>query len=145
CYCRQSRMQIVKARFRTRDEFLGAYSRDLPYGGLFIPTTTPLASGSEVVVELNCDGLPNKVLIRGKVQSWRPALPRLRVRAGAVVAFAAEENTKREFILGTIEGTIKAQRRRHTRIPIAVPVTFRMIETAEVRNGDLIEISIGGA
>ena len=39
-----------------------------------------------------CDGLPNKVLIRGIVTAWRPALPRMRVRAGATVAFEADES-----------------------------------------------------
>src|SRR5579864_242898 len=84
------RMQFLKARFHSRDEFLEAYSRELPHGGLFIATTTPLDSGTKVVIDLVCDGLPNKVLLRATVHSWRPALPRLRIRAGAVVAFDAE-------------------------------------------------------
>src|SRR5438128_2680894 len=49
-------MQFLKARYHSRDEFLEAYSRELPYGGLFIPTTTPLAPGAKVVVDLDCDG-----------------------------------------------------------------------------------------
>jgi Tfp pilus assembly protein PilZ len=139
-------MQILKARYRTRNEFLQAYSAELPNGGLFVPTTTPLKPGSEVVIELNCDGLPNKVLIRATVHSWRPALPRLRVRAGAVLAFDAQEREKREFVLGTLQGAVKdPPRRRHTRIPVAVPVQFRNLESSDVIEGTLVEISIGGA
>src|SRR5262249_52661015 len=70
-------MQFLKARFHSRDEFLEAYSRELPHGGLFVATTTPLEPGTPVVIDLHCEGLPNKVLLRAVVHSWRPALPRL--------------------------------------------------------------------
>jgi uncharacterized protein (TIGR02266 family) len=138
-------MQFLKARFRSRDEFLEAYSREMPHGGLFVATTTPLEPGTPVVVDLTCDGLPNKVLLRATVHSWRPALPRLRVRAGALVAFEAEEREKREFVLATLGGAIKDPvRRKHTRIPVQVPVRYRLSDSTEMRDGELIEISIGG-
>jgi uncharacterized protein (TIGR02266 family) len=138
-------MQFLKARFHSRDEFLEAYSRELPHGGLFIATTTPLEPGTSVVVDLACDGLPNKVMLKATVHSWRPALPRLRVRAGALVAFDAEERDKREFVLATLGGEIKEPRRRkHTRIPVQVPVRWRLSNSTEMRDGDLVEISIGG-
>ena len=139
-------MQFLKARYHSRDEFLEAYSRELPYGGLFIPTTTPLEPGTKVVVDLDCDGLPNKVLLRATVHSWRPALPRLRVRAGATVAFDAEEKDKREFVLSALGGSVKTpHRRRHTRIPVQVPVTYRYEADTEQHDASLLEISIGGA
>jgi Tfp pilus assembly protein PilZ len=138
-------MQILKARFRGRDDFLDAYQSDRPAGALFVPTTTPLDEREDVIVELVCDGLPNRVLIRGTVLSWRPALPRLRVRAGATVEFAPEEDEKRRFILATLAGDLHPPRRKHTRIPVAVPVRFRMPGTTDQASGDLIEISVGGA
>jgi Tfp pilus assembly protein PilZ len=138
-------MQILKARFRGRDDFLEAYRSDRPGGALFVPTTTPLETSEDVIVELVCDGLPNKVLIRGTVVSWRPALPRLRVRAGATVAFAPEEEEKRRFILAALAGEVQAPKRRHTRIPVAVPVRYRIPGTADVISGSLTEISVGGA
>jgi Tfp pilus assembly protein PilZ len=138
-------MQILKARFRGRDEFLEAYNSELPGGSLFVATTTPLDQREDVIVELVCDGLPNRVLIRGTVLSWRPALPRLRVRAGATVEFAPEEDEKRRFILGVLAGDINPPRRRHTRIPVAVPVRCRLSSSAEVLEGELSEISMGGA
>ena len=139
-------MHILKVRCRSPQEFFESYARDLPNGGLFCPTTILLKPGEEIIVELNVDGLPNKVLVRGTVKWWRPALPRLRVRAGALVEFDATETEKREFILQTLEGRRKAApRRRHTRIPIAVPVRYRTTDTAEYRQSDLREISVGGA
>ncbi len=55
-----------------------------------MPGKTELAVGTPVVVEMACDGLPNKVLIRGIVTAWRPALPRMRIRAGATYTFEAD-------------------------------------------------------
>jgi Tfp pilus assembly protein PilZ len=138
-------MQILKARFRGREDFMEAYQPDPPTGALFVATTTPLDADEAVIVELVCDGLPNKVLFRGTVLAWRPALPRLRVRAGATVAFAPDEDEKRRFILQTLSGERQPTRRRHTRIPVAVPVRFRLPGSADMRSGDLTEISVGGA
>ena len=138
-------MQILTARFRGRDDFMEAYQADRPNGALFVATTTPLDTSEDVIVELVCDGLPNKVLIRGTVVAWRPALPRLRVRAGATVEFAADEDEKRRFILQTLSGERQPTRRRHTRIPVAVPVRFRLPGSADQLQGELTEISVGGA
>jgi len=138
-------MQILKARFRGRDDFMEAYQADRPHGALFVATTTPLDTSEDVIVELVCDGLPNKVLIRGTVVAWRPALPRLRVRAGATVEFAADEEDKRRFILAALAGELKPPKRKHTRIPVAVPVRFRLPGSAEQLEGELTEISVGGA
>src|SRR3954471_6192474 len=138
-------MQILKARFRGRDDFMEAYQNDRPHGTLFVATTTPLDTSEDVIVELVCDGLPNKVLIRGTVVAWRPALPRLRVRAGATVEFAADEDEKRRFILAALAGEVNPPRRKHTRIPVAVSVRFRLPGTADLLGGSLTEISVGGA
>jgi Tfp pilus assembly protein PilZ len=138
-------MQILKARFRGREDFMEAYQGDKPNGALFVATTTPLDTSEDVIVELVCDGLPNKVLIRGTVTAWRPALPRLRVRAGATVEFAAEEDDKRRFILAALAGEVKPPKRKHTRIPVSVQVRFRLPGSAEQIQGQLTEISVGGA
>jgi Tfp pilus assembly protein PilZ len=141
----KTQMQILKARFHGRDDFLEAYQSDAPNGALFVATTTPLEAEENVIVELVCDGLPNKVLFRGTVLAWRPALPRLRVRAGATVAFAPEEEEKRRFILAALSGEVQPPKRKHTRIPVAVPVRWRQPGTAEMQGGSLTEISVGGA
>jgi Tfp pilus assembly protein PilZ len=139
-------MQILKVRYRTNREFLDSYQNELEHGGLFCPTTTPLEAASDVICELTIPALPNKVLIRGVVKSWRPALPRLRVRAGAVVEFAAEETEKRNFIVETVRGQREpGPRRRHTRLPVELPVQWRIIGTPDYVDGGLSEISVGGA
>jgi Tfp pilus assembly protein PilZ len=95
-------VNILRVRCRNLEEFEEHYLPDLPNGGAFCPTTTELPVGTQVVVEMACDGLPNKVLIRGSVTAWRPALPRMRIRAGATVAFDAEEMAKRDFLVETL-------------------------------------------
>ena len=74
-----------------------------------------------------CDGLPNKVLIRGIVTAWRPALPRMRVRAGATVAFEADEIGQARLRDRRRCGASarRTRRRKHTRIPIGIPVHVR--------------------
>lgn len=139
-------MQIVKARYRNLTDFLNSYAGNMPHGGLFVATTAPLEPGSDVMIELACDGLPNKVLIRGTVRSWRPALPRLRIRAGAIVEFLAEDEGKRDFILKALGGTIAMPpKRRHTRMPVHLPVEYRVRDTSPILSGVLTEISAGGA
>jgi Tfp pilus assembly protein PilZ len=140
-------MQILKVRFRTNTEFDANFQRDLRGGGLFCPTTGALETGDPVIIELSAPALPNKVLIRGVVRSWRPALPRLRVRAGAVIEFDSSENDKRDFIVATIAGNSNspATRRKHTRLPVAVSVRYRTSENADFVASTLGEISVGGA
>lgn len=138
-------MQILKVRFRTNREFTESYQTDMPTGGLFCPTTTPLRPGTPVICELTIPAVPNKVLVRGIVKSWRPALPRLRVRAGATVEFASEEAEKRDFILQSIRGERpRASRRRHTRLPVELPVRWRRSDVPDFEPGGLSEISVGG-
>jgi Tfp pilus assembly protein PilZ len=132
-------VNILRVRCRNLEEFDEHYRLDLPTGGVFCPTTTELAPGTPVVVEMACDGLPNKVLIRGKVTAWRPALPRMRVRAGATVAF------ERDFMIETLRGTRPATRRRkHTRIPIGIPCRIRVAAALDLVEAELREISVSG-
>lgn len=140
-------MNIVKVRFRTNDEFDAHYQKQFECGGLFCPTTKPLDEDSEVVIELSVPALPNKVLIRGLVRSWRPALPRLRVRAGAMVEFLPEEAPKRDFVVETLGGIrVPTGRRKHTRLPVDIAVRYRNLAHSEgFIESKLIEISVGGA
>jgi Tfp pilus assembly protein PilZ len=139
-------MKIIKVRFRSKAEFTKHYNSELANGGLFCPTTTEFTAGDEVVIELNVEGLPNKVMLKAHVVSWRPALPRLRVRAGALVELDEQEAPKRDFILGVVSGERRdARRRRHTRLPVLVPVSWRMANSVDVRQASISEVSVGGA
>jgi Tfp pilus assembly protein PilZ len=139
-------LNILRVRCRSAEEFRSFYNTDHPEGGIFCPTTKHLVPDDEVVVEIICKALPNRVFIRGSVVSWRPALPRLRVRAGALVKFATEEGAKRDFVLQTLDGQRKpGPRRRHTRIPTGLPVKLRLASDPEPADADLREISTNGA
>src|SRR3954465_5502899 len=138
-------VNILRVRCRNLEEFEEHYLPDVPTGGVFCPTTTELPPGTPVVVEMACDGLPNKVLIRGIVTAWRPALPRMRVRAGATVAFEADESAKRDFVIQTLRGERPTTRRRkHTRIPIGIPCKIRIAAGLEAIDAELREISVSG-
>jgi Tfp pilus assembly protein PilZ len=139
-------MRILKLRVRSTDEFDQLYQPELDAGGLFVPTTTSLDVGETVIVEIAAPTLPNKVLVRGEVKSWRPALPRLRVRAGAVVEFAVDEANKRDFVRDALSGKrTDLPRRRHNRLPVSIPVRYRLGKTAGYQEGAISEISVGGA
>lgn len=138
-------MNILRVRCQSAEEFRSLYRPDHPEGSLFCPTTRQLAPETPVVVEIICKALPNRVMIRGKVVSWRPALPRLRVRAGALVKFDADEAPKRDFILDTLGGKLKPRRRKHTRIPIGMSVRMRVPSHPDPIPGELREISVSGA
>ena len=138
-------MNILRVRCRNLEEFEEHYRLDLPSGGVFCPTTTELQVGTPVVVEMACDGLPNKVLIRGTVTDWRPALPRMRVRAGATVAFEENERAKRDFVVETLRGNRPPTRRRkHTRIPVGIPCRLRVAAGLDLIDAELREISVSG-
>jgi Tfp pilus assembly protein PilZ len=138
-------VNILRVRCRNLEEFEEHYLPDVPTGGMFCPTTTELAPGTPVVVEMACDGLPNKVLIRGMVTAWRPALPRMRVRAGATVSFDADESAKRDFVVETLRGQRPTTRRRkHTRIPIGIPCKIREAAAMDNLDAELREISVSG-
>lgn len=124
---------------------MGLYQGHLPGGGVFCPTTSPLEPGATVVVDLACKALPNRVLIRGKVVSWRPALPRRRVRAGALVQFDADESSKRDFVLDILGGKrAPTPKRRHTRLPVALAAQVRVSGAGPVE-AEVREISVSGA
>ncbi len=138
-------MIILKVRFRKVDEFLNNFSPE-NNGSLFCPTTTSLEPGQTVIVDLRFPGLPNRSMILGQVQSWRPALPRLRVRAGAVVEFAESERIKRDFLMDVAAGNgARYKKRKHVRLPVTLPVVWRPSESPEFEQAGLNEISLGGA
>ncbi len=138
-------MEILRAKFRGRDDFMRAYEDATPHGSLFVPTTHSYDTGSDVLVEVACDALPNKVIIRGKVVKWRPATPRLRVRAGATIEFAAEEKDKRRFLLSALAGQFVPPKRKHSRLPVDLPVMLQTHGSQTRVNGTVTEISVGGA
>lgn len=140
-------LHIIRVRCRGADDFRKHYLSDTPHGGMFCPVTEQFEPGTAVVVELICRGLPNRVLIRGDVVSWRPALPRKGIRAGAVVHFNQEETVKRDFVLETLGGLNKRPppKRKHARLPIGQPVKVLIGADKSPIAAELRELSVVGA
>lgn len=160
-------MKILKLRIKTADDWQAVVGRPDGAGStaaaatlgappaaaatdasatIFVPTTDPLAAGDDVMVEVTSPSLPNKVLIRGLVAAWRPALPRLRVRAGATVQLAAAEAHKRSFVDDALSGRrTDVPRRRHDRFPVTVAVKYRIGQDPQQHESELHEVSAGGA
>jgi len=136
---------ILKLRIKSAEEWRELAPSENVTDPIFVPTTDELKAGQQVILEVASNLLPNKVMIRGLVQTWRPALPRMRVRAGATVEFDPEEAPKRDFVLQTMRGArAPSRRRKHTRIPIRVPVKVREANQLDAADAELREISVSG-
>ena len=139
-------MVILKLRIRSADEWRELAPSDSVAEPVFVPTTDELESGQPVIVEISSQLLPNKVLIRGAVQSWRPALPRMRVRAGATIELVQEEQTKLTFLHEVFAGKrTDVPRRRHHRLPVSVSVRYRVANSPNFVDSAISEIGVGGA
>ena len=139
-------MVILKLRIRNADQWRELAPSDSVGDPIFVPTTDELEPGQQVIVEVASQMLPNKVLVRGEVQTWRPALPRMRVRAGATVELSGDEQTKLTFLHEVFGGSrTGVPRRRHLRLPVSVPVRYRLANSANHLDSAISEIGVGGA
>jgi hypothetical protein len=141
-------MVILRLRIKTADEWRELAPSEIVAEPIFVPTTDELSSGQCVIVEVSSNLLPNKVLIRGNVQSWRPALPRMRVRAGATVQLDNEEQVKLTFLHDVLSGRRRAEdvpRRRHHRLPVQFACRYRIANSPGFVDSAISEIGVGGA
>lgn len=139
-------MVILKLRIRSADEWRELAPGESVNEPVFVPTTDELEPGQEVIIEVASQLLPNKVLVRGNVQTWRPALPRMRVRAGATIDLAQEEQTKLTFLHEVFSGKrTDVPRRKHHRLPVSVQVRYRLANSPNFVDSAISEIGVGGA
>lgn len=139
-------MVILKLRIRSADEWRELAPSESVSESVFIPTTDELEAGQQVIIEVSSALLPNKVLVRGNVQTWRPALPRMRVRAGATVELATDEQVKLTFLHEVFSGKrTDVPRRRHHRLPVSVSVRYRITNSSAYVDSAISEIGVGGA
>lgn len=138
-------MNIVALKVRSAAEWQALRAAGASTAGLFVPTTTRLAAGEEVVIDVGSPALPNRVLVRVEVVDWRPARPRLRVRAGAQVRAPRGEAAKLAFIDATMAGALRPARHRQSRLPVVLPVRYRFDGTTAWARAELRELSTGGA
>lgn len=139
-------MVILKLRIRSADEWRDLAPSESIAESVFVPTTDELEPGQQVIIEVSSTLLPNKVLVRGAVQTWRPALPRMRVRAGATIDLAADEQTKLTFLHEVFAGKrTDVPRRRHHRLPVQVSCRYRLTNSSSYIDSAISEIGVGGA
>src|SRR5215831_15763025 len=139
-------MVILRLRVKSADEWRELAPSESVADPIFVPTTDELQSGQSVIVEVSSNLLPNKVLIRGAVQSWRPALPRMRVRAGATVQLDNDEQTKLTFLHEVLSGKrTDVPRRRHHRLPVQFACRYRIANSSSFVESAISEIGVGGA
>jgi hypothetical protein len=139
-------MNILRLRIKSADEWRDLAPSDNVTEPIFVPTTDELRSGEQVIVEISSNLLPNKVLIRGAVQSWRPALPRMRVRAGATVQLDVDEQVKLTFLHDVLSGKrTDVPRRRHHRLPVQFACRYRIANSPSFVDSAISEIGVGGA
>src|SRR5690349_22797973 len=139
-------MVILKLRIRTADEWRELAPSDSVTDPVFVPTTDELEPQQPVIIEVSSQLLPNKVLIRGAVQSWRPALPRMRVRAGATVQLDVDEQVKLTFLHDVLsDKRTDVPRRRHHRLPVQFACRYRIANSPSFVDSAISEIGVGGA
>lgn len=139
-------MVILRLRIKSADEWRELAPSDAVAEPIFVPTTDELQSGQQVIVEISSTLLPNKVLIRGSVQSWRPALPRMRVRAGATVQLDGEEQQKLTFLHDVLSGKrTDVSRRKSSRLPVQFVCRYRVANSPTFVDSAISEIGVGGA
>ncbi len=139
-------MNILRLRIKSADEWRELAPSENVAEPIFVPTTDELKSGEQVIVEVSSNLLPNKVLIRGNVQSWRPALPRMRVRAGATVQLDVDEQVKLTFLHDVLSGKrTDVPRRRHHRLPVQFACRYRVANSPSFVDSAISEIGVGGA
>jgi len=139
-------MVILRLRIKSAEEWRELAPTEAVGEPVFVPTTDELQPGQQVIVEVASNLLPNKVLIRGTVQSWRPALPRMRVRAGASVQIEGDEQTKLTFLNEVFTGKrTDVPRRRHHRLPVQFACRYRLANSSNFMESAISEIGVGGA
>ena len=86
------------------------------------------------------------MVIFGQVAWRRPGRHLLKIRAGIGVEFLPEEQVKCEYLLEMANsGESAHSRRRHERIPVNLPITWRPTGSNEGLQGQLRDVGRGGA
>jgi Tfp pilus assembly protein PilZ len=139
-------MNILRLRIKSADEWKELAPSESVSEPIFVPTTDELTAGEQVIVEISSNLLPNKVLIRGSVAAWRPALPRMRVRAGATVQLDTDEQVKLTFLHEVLSGKrTDVPRRKNSRLPVQFACRYRLTSSSQFVESAISEIGVGGA
>jgi len=139
-------MRILRARYRTGEEFLRHYQPSLAGGGVFFPTREAIPLGTPVIVEFRFPGLCNKQLLRGFIAWRRAGKHRTKLRAGLGIEFLSTEAKRRDFVIAVAKGEIVEMiTRRHRRLPVTLVANWRVICDRDTHHSHVEDIGPGGA
>lgn len=140
-------MRILKARYRSRAEFLDGYQPSFPHGGLFFPTREQALVGETVLAEVRFPELGDRLLVRSFVAWRRAARVREGIPAGLGIEFCSSEQHKRDFLLAVAreEMSSRVVARNHRRIPVELRVEWYVKDERTRRNAVCEDIGAGGA
>jgi Tfp pilus assembly protein PilZ len=140
-------MRILRARYRSGEDFLRHYQPSFPDGGVFFPTREALEVGQAVLVEVRLPPVPQKLMIRGTVAWRRAGRHRTKLRAGLGIEFHSGDAVRRDFLLSAARGEINANLvlRRCSRLPVELPAEWRIAADRISFKGVVEDIGPGGA
>jgi len=126
--------------------FHAAYQPAGGSGGVFCPTRSKLEVGDPVSVKVRLGRRQPSMVIFGHVAWRRPGRHLLKIRAGIGVEFLHSERAKCEYLLDMARsGATMRSRRRHERIPVDLPITWKPVGSTENLPGKLRDVGRGGA
>ncbi len=127
-------------------EFLAGFQPSGGNGGVFCPTRRNVPVGETVAVKVRLGRRKPPMVVYGQVAWRRPGRHILKIRAGIGVEFLASERAKWEFLLDLARtGTSAHSRRRHERVPVDLPISWRLVGSLEAFSGQLRDVGRGGA
>lgn len=127
-------------------EFLAVYQPSGGNGGVFCPTRSKLQAGDPVSVKVRLGRRQPPMILFGKVAWRRAGRHLLKIRAGIGVEFLPSEKAKWDYLLELASpGTSVQSRRRHERVLVDLPITWRPVGSTEPLQGKLRDIGRGGA
>src|SRR3954464_10749585 len=139
-------MRILRARYRSGEEFLRHYQPSLAGGGLFFPTREAIPLGEPVLVEVRFPELCNKQLLRGFIAWRRAGKHRTKLRAGLGIELLPAEAKRRDFVLAVAKAEIVDMiTRRHRRLPVTLSADWRVVLARETHHSHVEDIGPGGA
>jgi Tfp pilus assembly protein PilZ len=127
-------------------EFLTGYQPSGGNGGVFCPTRRKIPVGDMVAVKVRLGRRQPPMMVYGRVAWRRPGRHILKIRAGIGVEFLVSERAKCDYLLDLAQaGTSVRSRRRHERVPVDLPISWRPLNQLDPFSGHLRDVGRGGA
>ncbi len=95
----ESRVEVeIEVHYRTAQEFLAAYSRNISGGGIFIRTQQPLSLNQSVLLRFTLPGIAHHFQLHGVVVWANPVSMRSSFPAGMGIKFLNVEPKEQQLI-----------------------------------------------